>query len=57
MPQWTEVIDHLTEIAAVDPTTARGTFDEVLGFTLRRIANGPPDIFPARNVNHGQLTL
>jgi hypothetical protein len=31
MRQRAEVLDHLTEIAAVDPTTARGTFDEVLG--------------------------
>jgi len=52
MRQRAEVLDPLTEIAAVDPTTGRGTFDEVLGFTLRPIANALTGIFPVRNVNH-----
>jgi hypothetical protein len=54
MRQRAEVLGHLTEIAAVDPTTARRTFDEVLGFTLRPIANALAGIFPARSVNHGE---
>ena len=54
MRQRAEVLDHLTEIAAVDPTTARGTFDEVLGFTLKADRQRADRYISRANVNYGQ---
>jgi hypothetical protein len=46
------VLEHLTEITAVDPATTGRTSDEMLGFVLRRIANAFAKVFSARNIGH-----
>ncbi|MEA2954515.1 MAG: hypothetical protein QOJ58_3 [Alphaproteobacteria bacterium] len=46
------VLEHLSKIAAVDPTAARGTPDEMLGLTRRRIAEALSQISAARKVDH-----
>jgi len=37
--QWPFVLDHLAQIAAVDPTVARRAADEIIGLVLWRIAD------------------
>jgi hypothetical protein len=41
------VLEHLAEIAAVDPAAASGAPDEVLGLILRGIAEKLPDVVAA----------
>ena len=43
------VLDHLTEITAIDPATTGRTPDEMLRFVLRRIANALAEVFAPRN--------
>ena len=52
MWQGTFVIEHLAEITAIDPAAAAGAPDEVVGLTLRGIAQKPPQKFATRNVCH-----
>jgi hypothetical protein len=47
--EWPFVLEHLAEIAAIDPTAARGTTDEMLGLLLRRLADKPTEVSAARN--------
>ena len=42
------MLEHLTEITAVDPATAGRTSDEMLRFVLRWIANAFAKVFSAR---------
>jgi hypothetical protein len=46
------VLEHLAEIAAIDPAIAGRAPDEVLGLALRGIAQKPPQKFATRNVCH-----
>jgi hypothetical protein len=48
LPNWRvlPVFEHLTQIAHVEPSLAAGTFDKVIGFTLR-------DIFAPQAVDQG----
>ena len=46
------VLEHLTEITAVDPATTGRTSDEMLRFVLRWIANALAEVFSARNIGH-----
>ena len=46
------VLEHLTEITAVDPATTGRTSDEMLRFVLRWIANAFAEVFSARNIGH-----
>ena len=46
------MLEHLTEITAVDPATAGRTSDEMLRFVLRRIANALAEVFSARDICH-----
>ena len=43
--QWPFVLDHLAQIAAVDPTVARRAADEIIGLVLWRIADANAQIF------------
>ena len=43
--QWPLVLEHLTEITAVDPATTGRTSDEMLRFVLRWIANALAEVF------------
>jgi hypothetical protein len=52
MRQWAFVVEHLTEVAHIDPAVALGAADEMLGFILRRITDTLADILAARNVTH-----
>ena len=49
MRQWPFVLDHLAQIAAVDPTVARRAADEIIGLVLWRIADANAQIFAARD--------
>jgi hypothetical protein len=46
------VLEHLTEITAVDPATTGRTSDEMLRFVPRWIANAFAEVFSARNIGH-----
>ena len=46
------MLEHLTEIAAVNPATTGRTSDEMLRFILRWIANALAEVFSARNIGH-----
>ena len=46
------MLEHLTEIPAVDPTATSRTPDEMLRFVLRRIANALAEVFSARDICH-----
>ena len=50
--RWPFVLEHLTEITAVDPATTGRTSDEMLRFVLRWIANALGEVFSARNIGH-----
>jgi hypothetical protein len=41
MRQRAFVVEHLAEIAHIDPSVALETLDEMLGFIVRRIADSP----------------
>ena len=49
----TLVLEHLAEIAAIDPAGAGWASDEMLGLVLWRIAEAFPQIFAALNADHG----
>ena len=46
------MLEHLTEITAVDPATTGRASDEMLRFVLRWIANALAEVFSARNIGH-----
>ena len=46
------MLEHLAEIAAVDPAIAGRPTDEVLRLALGRIAEKLPNISAARNAGH-----
>ena len=46
------VLEHLTEITAVDPAATGRTSDEMLRFVLRWIANALAEVFSARDIGH-----
>jgi hypothetical protein len=46
------VLEHLAQITAIDPAATGRTADEMLGLTLRRVAEKLPNIFAAWNGNH-----
>ena len=46
------MLEHLTEITAVDPAATGRTSDEMLRFVLRWIANALAEVFSARNIGH-----
>ena len=46
------MLEHLTEITAVDPATTGRASVEMLRFVLRWIANALAEVFSARNIGH-----
>ena len=46
------LLEHLAEIAAIDPAAARLASDEMLRLILGWITNAPAKIFTARDVDH-----
>ena len=52
MRQGTFVLEHLAEIAAINPAVAGRAFDEVLGVVIRRLAEAPTNISTARKADH-----
>ena len=46
------MLEHLTEITAVNPATTGRASDEMLRFVLRWIANTFAEVFSARNIGH-----
>jgi hypothetical protein len=46
------VLEHLAEIAAIDPAAAGRAFDEMVGFVLPLLADRPPDIGASGNCRH-----
>jgi hypothetical protein len=46
------VLEYASKIAAINPAAAGWAFDEMLGLTLRRVAEKLPNIFAAWNGNH-----
>jgi hypothetical protein len=48
--QRTFVLEHLSKITAVHPTSAGWAMDEMLGLTRRRVAETLPKVAAARNV-------
>jgi hypothetical protein len=52
MGQGAFVLENLSKVTAVRPSTAGRTSDEVLGLVLRRVADELADILAAPNVDH-----
>ncbi len=52
MRQGAFVLEDLREVATVDPASAGGTVDEMLGLILGRIADASSDVLAARNLCH-----
>ena len=46
------MLEHLTEITAVDPAATGRTADEMLRFVLWWITNAFAKVFSARNIGH-----
>ena len=48
------VLDHLAEIAAIDPAIAGRAAEEMVGLVCRRVAETLSDVFAAREIDQGE---
>ncbi len=48
------VLEHLAEIAAIDPAIAGRAADEMVGLVCRRVAETLSDVFAAREIDQGE---
>jgi hypothetical protein len=46
------VLEHSRQVSAINPPATGRTADEMLGLTLRRVAEKLPNIFAAWNGDH-----
>jgi hypothetical protein len=51
------MLEHLAEITAIDPATARGAPNEMLGLARRPLAKPHPHVLAARNGGHQGAAL